>query len=596
MKFNNLGEMFLKHTEKYASKTAYMSKKSGTWEKLSYREFADKVFTLASAFRAAGYGKGDKVALLMDNRVEWAIIDYACQISGMISVPIYSTLLGTQVAFIIDDSEAKIVFVENEYQWDKVQEVKKEIGKVEKFVIIDGEAQEGLITFERLMEDGKEYLAGNTEWYKEAINNIQSDDIATIIYTSGTTGTPKGVMLKHSNFLSNIYNALHRIEVTEKDVFLSFLPLSHVFERMAGHYLPFHQGASIAYAESIETVAQNLGEIHPTIMTSVPRFYEKVYDRILSGVEEGSAVKKMIFNWAVSIGKKRLKYMQAGKELPGFLAMRYNLAYKLVFSKLQERVGGKIRFFISGGAPLSKEIGEFFAAADLIILEGYGLTETSPVIAVNDLEKYKFGTVGRPLVNIEVKIAEDGEILTRGGHVMAGYFKNEEATKDIIDDEGWLHTGDIGYFDKDGLLIITDRKKNIIITSGGKNIAPQPIENNLLSSRYIDQVVVVGNRRKFCTALIVPNLERVKNYAKENFVEYDSDEELLNNTVIRDQIRREIDSLSTNLASYETIKDFTMMVKPFTLEEGELTPSLKIKRNVIEKKYEEVINKMYPES
>jgi long-chain acyl-CoA synthetase len=350
-----------------------------------------------------------------------------------------------------------------------------------------GDAPEGVLPWSDLMETGKTVLLKNPKTIEDDLEQIQRDDISSIIYTSGTTGTPKGVVLTHNNFLSNIEGVLKVINVSENDSFLSFLPLSHVFERTAGHFFATHVGAAVAYAENIETVGDNLREVHPTVMTSVPRFFEKVYAKILDSLEEGSALKKKIFLWAIEVGKKANLYKQKGLSLKGLLKYQHNIANKLVYSKLRERVGGKIRFFVSGGAPLSREINEFFNAAGLSLLEGYGLTETSPVITCNRENNFKFGTPGLPLDNVEVVIAEDGEILTRGPNVMKGYYKNEEETRETIDEEGWLHTGDIGYLDKDGYLYITDRKKNIIVTSGGKNIAPQPIENLFITSKYIEK-------------------------------------------------------------------------------------------------------------
>lgn len=595
MKFKNLGEMLFKNTKEFADKPFYMFKREGRYQTLTYKDFFDQVILVSSGLKSLGLDKGDKVVMLSENRIEWAMVDYACQVAGLVSVPIYATLLENQVEYIVNDSDAKVVFVSNCYQEEKLILIKDKLKRVKNFYIFEPKADAKFAEpFEELKKLGKEYLKNNSDWYEKSIQEIDEDDLATIIYTSGTTGEPKGVMLTHKNFLSNIEGSLRALEVKVSDIFLSFLPLSHVFERMAGHFLPCYRGATIAYAESIETVAENLQEVKPTIMTSVPRFYEKIYAKINESIHQGSVIKRLIFNWSLKQGKKVFLYKQNKKEIPGLLQKKFNLANKLVFSKLKERVGGRIRFFISGGAPLSKEIGEFFAYANLIILEGYGLTETSPVIAVNREEWFKFGTVGLPLDNVEVKIAEDGEILTRGPHVMKGYYKKEEATKEAIDKDGWFYTGDIGFFDKDGFLVITDRKKNIIVTSGGKNIAPQPIENLLISSRYIEQAVVVGDKRKYCSALIVPNLDLLKVYARDNYIEYDTEDELLIHPMIKDLIRKEIDRLSINLASYETIKEFTLMKKPFTIEDGELTPTLKIKRNVIEKKYKEIIDKMYP--
>lgn len=596
MKFKSLGEMAVKNCKDFASKTVYMYKKDGEYHSVTYGEFFKLVTNTASGLMAEGLKRGDKVVLLSENRLEWAVVDYACQISGLVSVPIYATLLEQQVEYIVNDCEAKVVCMSNEYQTEKVISIRKNLKKVKHYYQFDASSNlpDGVEPFGQLMSKGEEYVKENPDWYLKTVEDTNEDDLATIIYTSGTTGEPKGAMLTHKNFLSNIEGGLDALSVSSDDIFLSFLPLSHVFERMAGHYLAFYRGATIAYAESIDTVADNLQEVKPTIMTSVPRFYEKIYTKINEGIRAGSPVKRMIFNWSLKQGKKVFLHKTAKKPVPGMLQKKFNIAKKLVFDKLRDRVGGRIRFFVSGGAPLAKEIGEFFAFANLLILEGYGLTETSPVITVNREEAFKFGTVGLPLFNVEVKIAEDGEILAKGPNIMKGYFKKEAETKEVIDEDGWFHTGDIGFFDKDGFLVITDRKKNIIVTSGGKNIAPQPIENVLITSRYIEQAVVVGNKRKYCTALIVPNMDALINYARDNYVEYQTDEELLNQTMIKDVIRTEIDKLSTNLASYETIKEFTLLAKPFTLEDGELTPTLKIKRNVIEEKYKDIIDKMYP--
>ncbi len=361
---------------------------------------------------------------------------------------------------------------------------------------------------------------------------------------------------------------------------------------MAGHFLAISAGATIAYAESVETVAENLGEVKPTLMTSVPRLFEKIYARVIENAEAGSPLKRKIFWWAINTGEKYVDAKFKGK-IPGFLNFKYNLATKLVFSKLHHRVGGNLRFFVSGGAPLPQEIAEFFYKAGILILEGYGLTETSPVIAVNREEKFKFGSVGPAVPGVEVKIAEDGEALTRGPHVMKGYYKNPEATTETIDKDGWLHTGDIGLLDEEGFLYITDRKKNIIVTSGGKNVTPATIENLLVTSPYIEQVMVVGDKRNYLTALIVPNFDALKKYADENGIRYSDIKELLINEKIYEDVDAEIQNLTKDLARFEQIKQFTLMSKEFTIEDGELTPTLKIKRKVVSEKYADIIDKMY---
>ncbi len=454
--------------------------------------------------------------------------------------------------------------------------------------------KDNMLSFTQMMDIGKSFDKDKPDYYSEATKNVLSDDACGIIYTSGTTGNPKGAVLSHMNILSNVKGGTATLRIGPDDTFLSFLPLCHVFERMAGHFCALSQGSTIAYAESIDTVAQNLDEIKPTIMTSVPRLFEKMYSRVVQNAESGSPIKKKIFRWAFKTGKKYVKAKEKGK-VSGALQRKHNIAHKLVFSKIQERVGGRLRFFISGGAPLPREIGEFFHYAGVKILEGYGLTESSPVIAVNVEEKFKFGTVGPILTkgNVEVKISDDGEVLTRGPHVMKGYYKKPAETKEVIDEDGWLHTGDIGMLDEDGYLIITDRKKNIIVTSGGKNIAPAPIENTLLTSPLVDQLLIIGNKRKFLSALIVPNFEILKSYAQENSINYSSMEELVNHPKIHQYVNNEVTRLSADMARFEQIKQFRLLPEMLTIEKGELTPTLKIKRNVVEKKYAELIDSMY---
>lgn len=593
MGYPSLGMMFKLVCEKYPDKTAYMFKEQGVYKSIAFKDTLPQVHHLAAGLKNLGAKKTAKVLILSENRLEWAISDYAILSLGCISVPIYPTLLPSHIEFIINNCEAEIIIISDTNQLEKVQDIKKNLTKLKHMVLMSGDAPEGVLPWSDLMEAGKMDLTKNPKSIEESLDQIKREDIASIIYTSGTTGTPKGVILTHNNFLSNIEGVLEVINVSEKDSFLSFLPLSHVFERTAGHFFATHTGATVAYAENIETVGDNLREVHPTVMTSVPRFFEKVYARVLDSLEEGSAVKKKIFLWAIGVGKKANLYKQKGLSLKGLLKSQYSVANKLVYSKLRERVGGNIRFFVSGGAPLSREINEFFNAAGLALLEGYGLTETSPVITCNRENNFKFGTPGLPLNNVEVVIAEDGEILTRGPHIMKGYYKNEEETKETIDEDGWLHTGDIGYLDKDGFLYITDRKKNIIVTSGGKNIAPQPIENLLITSKYIEQSVVLGDKRKYCTAFIVPNIENLKLLAEKIELSYSDEDDLLNKTEVYSLIRKEIDSVSADLASYETIKDFRLLKEPFTIESGELTPTMKVKRNVVEQRYSNLIETMY---
>jgi len=443
------------------------------------------------------------------------------------------------------------------------------------------------------MERGEQYRIVHPDEFEQEINAIRSDDLMTLIYTSGTTGEPKGVMLTHNNLISNIWGGLQVLDADHTDVFLSFLPLSHSFERMAGHYLATSIGATICYAENINTVADNMREVHPTLMTAVPRFYEKVYAKIINSIADGPAIKRKLFWWAIGIGKKYNQKKDNGEWISPWLNSRRNLANKLVFHKLHERIGGRLRFCVSGGAPLSKEIGEFFRAAGILILEGYGLTETSPVISITPLERIKIGYVGIPIPNVEVKIASDGEILTRGPHIMKGYFKDEAATKEVISEDGWFSTGDIGELDSEGFLKITDRKKNILVTSGGKNVAPQPMENVLISSKWIEQVMAIGDKRKFVSAIIVPSFANLEDWAKERGLPWNSREELIKLPEVQALYEREVSEHMESFAQFEKVKKFVLLPQEFTIESGELTPKMSIKRDVVEKRLAALIDSMY---
>jgi len=594
MRHNNLAEMFFSTAERLGDRTAFMYKPENEYLSINYNEARKNVNEIAAGLISLDIQREDKVALISQNRYEWALSDFAILSLGAITVPIYPSLLPEQVQYILFDSDTTIVICSDADQYDKVNQVRGNCPSLKTVVVMDTIKDDGKhISLSTLKGKGAELLEKNAELIKEQVKKTKSNNLATIIYTSGTTGEPKGALLTHGNFISNVEGSLQHLSVDETDLFLSFLPLSHVFERMAGHFLANYIGATIAYAVSIDTVAENMGEVKPTVMTSVPRLYEKIYARILENVEMGSPIKRKIFYWAIGVGREYITKIMNKESISGGLQFKRNLAFKLVFSKLAERVGGKMRFFVSGGAPLSKEIAEFFGAAGLTIYEGYGLTETSPVIAVNKEDLFKFGTVGPVIPNVEVKIADDGEILTRGPHIMVGYFKKEAETKEVIDAEKWFHTGDIGFIDDDGCLTITDRKKNILVTSGGKNIAPQPIENKLVTCKYIEQAMVIGDKRKFCTAVVVPAFENLEKWAQNNSMEYKDLGELSRLFEVRELIKKDIDGVNNDLASYETIKEFYLTEAPFSIETGELTPSLKVKRKVVINKFTSQIEEMY---
>ena len=599
----------LEHSiQHYGSKPALAHKpKGGTYQDISYAEFGEAVDAFRKGLNALGVQKEDRVALLSENRPEWAITDFGSLKAGAVTVPMFSTLTAAQVGYILKDSGSKIICVSTGRQLEKVTAIRDEVPTLEQIIVFDpieGEPPEGVIQFEAVCElDGQGQGIGvrnpsHTSEDDIGVRNpsdASEDDIATIIYTSGTTGDPKGVMLTHANFISNLQACKSLIEVSDADVLLSFLPLSHVFERLGGHYVPLSSGAKVAYAESTFTVAQNMREVAPTVMLSVPRLYETMHDRILRAVQEGSSLKQKIFHWGVSVGSSVSSAIQNGRKPSAILQLQQSIANKLVFAKLKAATGGRLRFFVSGGATLPQSIAEFFHAAGILILEGYGLTETSPVISMNHPAQWKFGTVGVPAPGVEVHIAEDGEILTRGPHVMKGYFNNEAATAEVIDGEGWFHTGDIGLIDADGFVKITDRKKNIIVLSNGKNVAPQPIESELVQSPFIDQIMLVGNERKNLAALIVPNFDALKAWAAENDVATDDLGTLLETREVQQRIQGEIRSRLTDFADFEQVRRFKLLDKEFSQEADEMTPTLKLKRNVIMERYGDAIEEMYPE-
>jgi long-chain acyl-CoA synthetase len=456
----------------------------------------------------------------------------------------------------------------------------------------DTTQDEGIYSFASICEKGDEFAKENPNYFEESAKLCNENDLCTIIYTSGTTGEPKGVMLTHKNIVSNVKSAHEIFDIDQNDIFLSFLPLCHIFERMAGYYTAFSCGGMICYAESIEKIAQNMVEIKPTIMTAVPRLFERIYSRIKRNVESQPPKKQKIFNWALEVGRNYMDAKKSRDGVPIGLSLKRALTDKLVYKKLRERTGGNMRFFISGGAALSRDLGQFFESVGILIIEGYGLTESSPVISANRVNDYKFGTVGKPMPGVEVKIAQDGEILAYGPNIMQGYYKNKKETEETIKD-GWLHTGDIGVFDAEGFLIITDRKKHLFKTTGGKYIAPTPIENMFLASKYIDQFVLIGDRRMFLSALIVPDFEALKEFADANRIQYKNENDLVEKKQIYELLEKELGEFQKKLANYERVRKFKVLDKPFSIEGGEMTPSLKIKRKVVEERYSHLIEEMY---
>jgi len=594
MTYTTIPELFFNTVDQYGNHDAFYEKVAGQWVGITFNDVFQKVDGFASGLKTLGVGKDDKVAIISTNNPRWAITDYAITCLSAVSVTVYPTLIPHQIKFILDDSEAKFIVAEDEVQAEKILEFIDESKKLEKIITMNNSLtdHEHVIAMEEVIKLGAPEIEKGFS-IRDTAQEVKPDDLLTLIYTSGTTGNPKGVMLTHNNLVSNIQAGRKAISVSEADVFLSFLPLSHSFERMVGHYTGFSAGSTVYYAESIDTVADNMMEVHPTVMTSVPRLYEKMYAKVLDKVSNDPPLRQKIFWWALGVGGRAAKLLQRNQQPTGFLAFKFGIADKLVFSKLKERVGGKIRYFVSGGAPLSKDIGEFFASANIPILEGYGLTETSPVITVNRITLYKFGTVGAPIEDVEVKIAEDGEIICRGPNVMKGYYNNPEATKEVLEDDGWFHTGDVGEFDEDGYLKITDRKKNLIVTSGGKNIAPAPLENALTKSKYIEQCLVIGDKRNFVSALVIPAFDVLEDWAKANNVSTDNHAELVKNDKVIAHYNGVVEESMRDFARYEKVKKVTLLPEPWSIETGELTPKLSVKRKVVESKFKTEIDAIY---
>jgi long-chain acyl-CoA synthetase len=587
-------DLFYHSVDTYRKAEHLKYKKDGAWRAVSSDEFKTAVEELSLGLVALGIGKGDKVAILGENRPEWAYADLATLCAGAADTPVYATLTPAQVLYILNDSESKAVFVSNAAQAAKVAEIKGQLETIRHVIRMDEGEIPGTVALSEIRARGREALARDRDAARTRAAAVEPTDLATLIYTSGTTGDPKGVMLTHSNLVSNVLGSVKVFRgLSSEDVCLSFLPLCHSFERTAGHNVMLYTGATIAYAESVEAVPQNMQEVRPTMMSSVPRLYEKMYARVNEKVAQDPPFRQKIFRWALGVGREAFRH-KVERTSPGLLLkLKQRLADRLVFSKIKERTGGRLRLFVSGGAPLSREIAEFFGAAGLTICEGYGLTETSPVITVNAPDWIKPGTVGRPLEGIEVRIAADGEILTRGPHVMKGYYNKPEATAEAIDAEGFFHTGDIGVLDADGFLVITDRKKDILVTSGGKNIAPQPIENRLKASNFFAEVVMIGNKRNFPAALVVPNFETLEKWAREKGLQALSREQLVDHPAVLAHYQKLMADLLPDLAQFERIKKIALLTREFTLEAGELTPTLKVKRRVVEEKYKGLIDKLY---
>ncbi|HLA68390.1 MAG TPA: long-chain fatty acid--CoA ligase [Bacteroidota bacterium] len=597
VQFSTISELFENITKRYADsdRPMLMQKVEGVYTGISYSEYRRNVEQFAMGLASLGVKQGDRISIVSENRPEWIVADMAMVSLGAINVPIYPTLTPKQIEFIYNDAGVKIAIVSNSFQLNKVVKITQDVPTLEKVIVMSDKGvalSDGVIAFRKVYQLGEEFEKTHRDYFG-SLAKPKPEDLLTLIYTSGTTGNPKGVMLTHRNLVSNIVASADVIPIGEADVLLSFLPLCHSFERMAGYYTAMACGATVAYAESVETVRDNLIEVRPTIVTTVPRLFERIYNRMMKQVDSAPPVRQKIFHWAVEVGRHYARAKRSGS-IPAALQLQHRVASKLVYSKLKERTGGRIKFFVSGGAALPRMLGEFFEAVGIQIIEGYGLTETSPVLSANRLDDYEFGTVGKPIPGVEIKIAEDGEILAKGPNIMIGYYNNTKATEEAISKDGWFHTGDIGMFNKAGHLVITDRKKHLFVSSGGKNIAPQPIENLFLSSsKYIDQFVLVGDGRMFLTALIVPEFEILKEFANRNGIMTSDEISLVRHDDVKEMYRKEIEKIQKDLPTYEKVRRFELLSQALTVEGGEITPTMKVKRKVVEEKFAPLIEKMY---
>src|SRR5262245_26862068 len=599
MAADTLARMFWERVERSGDRPAQQFKHGAGWTTITWRKVGETVRELALGLLALGRAKGDSIALLSSSRAEWVQADFAIFSAGCVTVPVYPSYPPDLIAYIVNDSGARTIFVEDPAQLAKVLQAREKTPNLEHIIVISAydapQPPKMVMTWESLRRLGREHASSGAlgSLLAERVASTRPTDLATIVYTSGTTGPPKGVMQTHGNHIAAVTASKQATPVEEGWVHLLFLPLAHSFARLES-FLGVTHGLTTAFAENLDKVGDNLRETRPHFICSVPRVFEKVYGRILAGVEAGSPAKKKIFNWAVSVGRDVSRHQQRGQPLPAALELKRKIAHKLVFSKLHAALGGRLQWAVSGGAPLSRDIAEFFHAAGILLLEGYGLTETCPALTFNRPDRYKFGSVGQSLPGVQLKIAADGEILARGPNIATlGYYKQPEATNEVFDTEGWFHTGDIGTIDTDGFLTITDRKKDLIVTAGGMNIAPQNIENLLKADPFISQVMVYGDRRPYPVALITINADELKKFAREQGILTSEAAAIVKHPKVAERVGRTVEEKNTQLQSYAKIKRFTVLPDAFAVEQGGRTPTLRVKRKVGCQKYKVAIEELY---
>jgi long-chain acyl-CoA synthetase len=592
-----LPEVFRRAARVHPKPDALNYKHDGVWRAVSSQEMIERARSIGLGLYALGIRRGERVAILSESKPEWVLTDAGCQLAGVVDVPIYPTQAPAQVSYILNDSGARALFVQHRAAFDRIAEVLGEVPALEHVIFFDGTGTQDagdVLTLDELMARGRELSREQPLLIDELAATVQAEDLATIIYTSGTTGEPKGVMLTQSNLVTNLIDSSGHLAFSETDVVLSVLPLSHVFERL-GMYMYLHHGMSVYFAESIDKIGDNMREVRPTVMLCVPRLFEKILARIKERAASKGKRSANILAWSIDVAKRWARYSVGRRTVPPLLELQHDIADRLVFSKWRAGVGGRMRLFVSGGAALPEDLGYTFLGAGLPIVQGYGLTETSPVIAAGSLDENRVGTVGKPVKNVEVRIAPDGEIEVRGPNVMRGYYNKPAETRAVFTDDGWFKTGDIGEFDPKGHLRITDRKKELLKTSGGKYIAPQVVEQCIKRSRFVNQVVLIGNGRKFPAALIVPNWTELRAYAAHKGIDARTPEEFCRSERIRDLLERQVETQCAELSRYERVKRIALLPCELSIEGGEMTPTLKIKRRVVDEKYRDVIERIYEE-
>jgi long-chain acyl-CoA synthetase len=594
--FASVPDMLRSNSKTYKDHLALKYRKQGRFITLTYEAYYNRALMVTRGLRKEGIVPGDRLAILSENRVGWVIADMGILAAGAVTVPIYATSTPEQIEYMLNHSESRIVFVSNKFQYSKLLKIRAAIPKVELVVSFErfiGHASLPVISFYQLSEIDDPVTDEERAEMEAGIDRIKRDDLLTLIYTSGTTGVPKGVMLNHANILFDAYQSAEKSRsMSDHETTLSFLPLSHIFERTIGYYMPIMFGSLMAFADNMDKLPENMLEVRPTVMVAVPRLFEKIYHRVFENVHKMPVVKRWLFHWALRNGKAFVEQKYVRHEpVPFPLSVKHSIGDGLVFKKIRKLTGGNLKLFCSGAAPLDKGINEFFWAIGLPVLEGYGLTETSPVVSVNTMAQLRFGSVGTMLERTQARIEPDGEISLKGPQVMLGYYKDPETTASELVD-GWFRTGDVGKIE-DGYLFITDRKKELIITAGGKNIAPQPIENELKLDKYITQSCVYGDRKPYLTALIVPNFERLKEYAEENHITYYSTEDLVMNDAIEKLLKERLAEINARLPQWETIKKFILLPRDFSIDDGELTPTLKLRRKQIYDKFHDKIEWLY---